>query len=127
MMPTNNDYKTNDLKTFLAIKGIQIPRIFPKLSTILIILVVFIISCMFLPWIQTSKGSGTITTLNPADRLQQIIAPLSGRVTAWYVRDGSKVKKGDKILDIEDIDPLNIERINSEITASSKEFHFFFV
>lgn len=108
----------NDLAKFKEIEGIQIPKIFPRLTTLLVILLIFTISCMFLPWIQTSKGNGSITTLQPQDRLQQIIAPVDGRITKWYVRDGSRVKAGDKIVEINDIDPQNIERINNEIFAT---------
>ena len=75
---------------------------------------------MFLPWIQTSKASGTITTIRPQDRLQQIVAPVGGRIEKWYVRDGSRVKTGDKIVEINDIDPQNIERINNEILATQE-------
>jgi multidrug efflux pump subunit AcrA (membrane-fusion protein) len=75
---------------------------------------------MFLPWIQTSRASGAITTIRPQDRLQKIVAPVSGRVERWYVQDGSQVKKGDKIVEINDIDPQNIERINNEIFATGE-------
>ncbi|MDQ5921677.1 MAG: hypothetical protein QG673_1736 [Pseudomonadota bacterium] len=109
-----------DTKQFSNIQGIDIPRVFPRLTTLLIILLIFVISCMFLPWIQTSKGSGAITTISPRDRLQQIIAPVTGRVEKWYVRDGSRVRDGDKIVEISDIDPQNIERINNEISATQE-------
>lgn len=122
MLETNKQLsqKHEDTKQFSNIQGIQIPRVFPRLTTLLVILLVFIISCMFLPWIQTSKGNGAITTISPQDRLQQIIAPVAGRVEKWYVRDGSRVKAGDKIVEISDIDPQNIERIENEILATKE-------
>jgi multidrug resistance efflux pump len=117
-----NTIEQNDLVKFTEIQGIQIPKIFPQLTTILVVLFIFTISCMFLPWIQTSKGIGTITALQPQDRLQQIIAPVGGRIVKWYVRDGSRVTSGDKIIEISDIDPHNIERINNEIAATKERF-----
>lgn len=116
--PKIDKLQNQDLEMFSKIEGINIPRVFPRLSTLLIILFIFIISCMFLPWIQTSKAVGTITTLHPEDRLQQIIAPVGGRVEKWYVRDGSRVAAGDKIVEIRDIDPQNIERLENEISAT---------
>lgn len=113
-----NTFEQNDFTKFTKIQGIEIPGIFPRLTTILIILFIFAVCCMFLPWIQTSSGYGTITTLQPQDRLQQITAPVSGRIVKWYVRDGSRIKAGDKIVEISDIDPQNIERINNEISAT---------
>lgn len=117
-MPKTDDLKNQDLEIFRGIPGTNIPRIFPRLTTLLILLLIFVISCMFLPWIQTSKAIGTITTLHPEDRLQQIIAPVDGRIEKWYVRDGSRVKAGDKIVEIRDIDPQNIERLQNEISAT---------
>lgn len=123
MIKNNNatsQQEKNELKRFSDIDGINISRVFLKLEVILIILIIFIILCMFLPWIQTSNGIGEITTISPQNRLQQIIAPVGGRVEHWYVRDGVRVKKGDKIVEISDIDPENIERINNELEATKE-------
>jgi multidrug efflux pump subunit AcrA (membrane-fusion protein) len=122
-MPTKDKRlleETDYVNRFSNIQGIQIPQVFPRITTLLIILLVFIIGCMFLPWIQTAKGNGNITALMPQDRVQQIIAPVGGRVEKWYVRDGSRVKAGDKIVEINDIDPQNIDRINNEISATQE-------
>ena len=48
---------------------------------------------MFVPWVQTSTGSGQITALHPEDQVQQIVSTVGGRVDKWFVRDGSHVKK----------------------------------
>ncbi|MFO0319312.1 MAG: efflux RND transporter periplasmic adaptor subunit, partial [Neisseriaceae bacterium] len=106
-----------DDSIFKSIKGINIPKFYPRLSLLIFILLIFSILVMFLPWIQTSSGSGVITSINPEDRLQQIIAPTSGRIIKWYVRDGTFVKTGDNILEISDIDPYNISRLEAEIDA----------
>ncbi len=115
-------FQEQDKQKFTDIQGIEIPVVFPRLTTLLIIMLLFIVSCMFLPWIQTSKGNGAITTLTPQNREQQIIAPIGGRVEKWFVQDGSRVKAGDKIVEINDIDPQNIERINNEILATKERF-----
>lgn len=123
MSKTNKQYfYERDKQKFANIQDVEIPRIFPRLTTLLIIVLLFIISCMFLPWIQTSKGNGLITTLTPQNREQQIIAPVGGRVEKWFVQDGSRVKSGDKIVEINDIDPQNIERITNEISATKERF-----
>lgn len=113
--PTNKD-----LAIFENIEGISIPKLFPRISTLLTILIIFIICCLFLPWIQTSRGNGSITTLHPEDRLQKITAPVGGRIEKWYVRDGIHLSVGDKIVEIRDVDPQNIERINNEINATKE-------
>jgi RND family efflux transporter MFP subunit len=66
------------------------------------------------PWVQTTYGAGTVTALNPNDRLQEINALVPGRIREWYVRDGSRVSVGDPIVEIVDNDPNLIERLETE-------------
>lgn len=106
-----------DKKQLQFIEGIQIPSFFPEISIFLLILLIFFIGAMFLPWIQTAPGAGYITALNPINRLQKIVAPVNGRVEKWFVYDGAFVKKGDKIVSIIDIDPYALDRLESEKAA----------
>lgn len=69
---------------------------------------------IFTPWVQTTAGAGSVTALNPNDRLQEINALVSGRIEEWYIRDGSAVKVGDPIVKIVDNDPQLIERLEAE-------------
>ena len=71
---------------------------------------------VFMPWVQTTAGFGTVTALNPNDRLQEINALVPGRIQEWYVRDGSHVAVGDPIVRMVDIDPQLIERLTAERT-----------
>ena len=66
------------------------------------------------PWVQNTAGVGSVTALNPNDRLQEINAFVSGRIHEWYVRDGSYVKVGDPIVKVVDNDPKLIERLQAE-------------
>jgi multidrug efflux pump subunit AcrA (membrane-fusion protein) len=67
--------------------------------------------------VQTAAGSGQIVALDPADRVQAINALVEGRINRWFVRDGSVVKAGDPIVEISDIDPRFIERLEAERAA----------
>ncbi len=71
----------------------------------------------YVPWLQTAPGAGQIVALNPADRVQPISALVEGRVSRWFVRDGSVVKAGDPIVEISDIDPRFVERLQAERAA----------
>lgn len=71
----------------------------------------------FVPWVQTATGSGQIVTLDPADRVQTINALVEGRINRWFVNDGSVVSAGDPILEIVDIDPRFVERLEAERAA----------
>ena len=69
------------------------------------------------PWVQTALGIGSVIALDPADRVQSINALVDGRVKQWFVKDGSVVREGDPIVEIIDVDPLFVERIEAERNA----------
>jgi multidrug resistance efflux pump len=109
--------KKSDKKNLASIFGTKIPYFFPRISVFIIFLLVFFAGVMFLPWIQTAPGKGYITALHPFNRVQKIVAPVNGRVEKWFVYDGARVKKGQKIASIIDIDPYALNRLESEKTA----------
>jgi multidrug resistance efflux pump len=110
-------YKQDDIRPFNSIDGIMISRFFPRLGILILILFLTFVTIMFVPWVQTSTGSGQITALHPEDRVQQIVSTVGGRVNKWFVRDGSRVKKGAKIAEIVDVDPYLLSRLSSEVDA----------
>ena len=59
---------------------------------------------VFVPWQQTVVAHGQVSVFGAMDRPQSIEALIPGRLTAWYVQEGQKVKKGDVLARIEDID-----------------------
>ncbi len=81
------------------------------------LIIVAVLALLFLPWIQTSHGTGSITALSPDDRAQHINALVSGRIKHWHVRDGSMIKKGDPIVEIIDNDSQLIDRLKAERDA----------
>lgn len=80
----------------------------------------FFLGCgaLFLaPWQQTAFGVGRVIAYTPEERQQVIEARIKGRITRWYVTEGSTVKKGDLIAEIADNDPQLFERIEEERRA----------
>lgn len=59
----------------------------------------------FVPWQQTVQGRGTVIAYSPVERSQVLTARIPGQVRKWYVVEGSQVKKGDRVVDLEDNDP----------------------
>ena len=82
----------------------------------------FCLLVLFVPWQQSSSGQGEIVALNPDERLQNIQSPISGRVSKWFVFEGSYVNDGDPIVEIIDNDPQYMQRLEAERTAVIKKF-----
>lgn len=79
-----------------------------------------ILLCM--PWTQNIESTGTVSTLNPASRPQEVTSRISGRVEKWFIRDGDRVKKNDTIAYISEIkeeyiDPELVSRSESQIRS----------
>lgn len=105
---THNEY----FKTLAAQK---MPRVMRVVGWMLgIALLGAIAFLLFVPWVQTTAGFGSVTALNPNDRLQEINALVPGRIQEWYARDGSHVAVGDPIVRIVDVDPQLLDRLGAE-------------
>lgn len=61
------------------------------------IFIIFLIG-MFLPWTQNIRSNGTVSTLNPYDKPQNIQSLVGGRIEDWYVKEGDLVEIGDTIV-----------------------------
>lgn len=71
-----------------------------------------------LPWVQTAPGSGQVIAYAPNERQQEIGATVDGRVAKWYVVEGQRVAKGDKLVEIADIDPDIMNKLTRERQAA---------
>jgi membrane fusion protein, adhesin transport system len=69
------------------------------------------------PWQQTAQGAGRVIAYVPEERQQNLEAPIEGRVLRWHVREGSRVKQGDPIVELSDNDPEILTRLRSEREA----------
>ncbi|UCS91724.1 HlyD family secretion protein [Echinicola marina] len=111
--------KQNDFRAFRVLKEISYFQFSRK--SVIIILVVLLI-CLFLPWTQNIQTDGYVTTLFPEQRPQAIQSIISGRLEKWYVREGDFVEKGDTVVFISDakseyFDPKLIERTQEQLDA----------
>lgn len=90
-----------------------------KTAKILFILLIVIIAFLsFTPWQQYALGNGRVIAFSPTERQHTVNAPLTGRIKKWYVDEGAKVKPGDPIVDISDIDPELLGRLKLEKKAT---------
>lgn len=73
---------------------------------------------LFFPWQQNIVAHGSVTAYAPVERRQTVDAPVKGIIQKWHVQEGTKVKAGDVLLEIRDLDPLYKERLQAQLEAS---------
>ena len=84
-----------------------------NLVVMLAILVCITIAFLVLvPWQQTVSGSGKVTSFAPEARPQTVESRINGRIVRWYVREGARVRKGDTIAILADI---NVNFLDSNL------------
>ncbi len=107
--------RTAHAASFPTLAGLQPPRIMRVVGwTVMIGLVLFGLFITLVPWVQTAQGSGSVIAFDPRDRQQNITALVPGRLERWYVTDGARVKAGDPIARVVDIDPDFLARLGAE-------------
>jgi len=84
---------------------------------LLALYVVLAASLVFVPWRQNVRGVGRVVAYVPVERQQTIQAPIEGRVRAWMVREGTRVRKGDRLVELVDNDPDILARLAEEREA----------
>jgi multidrug efflux pump subunit AcrA (membrane-fusion protein) len=80
-------------------------------------LLLWFFALLFVPWQQTSMGTGRVIAYSPTERRQSIDAPVEGRLDRWFVHEGSHVEEGDPIVEIADNDPEILNRLIAEKNA----------
>ncbi len=104
-----------ELSRFKTLRELQTPHVVRSLAVMLVLGIVLSIGgLIYIPWVQTAPGTGSVIALDPRDRVQNVTALVGGRIDAWFVTDGSLVKRGDPIARIVDNDPMLLDRIRAE-------------
>jgi len=73
---------------------------------------------VFVPWMQNVRGSGRVIAYSPNERQQSLTSPVDGQIRHWFITEGSRVRKGDSIVDVADIDPDILSRLEREREAA---------
>ena len=86
--------KNSDYKTFKNLESRTNSRWL--LKVFITVFILFILS-LFLPWTQNIRTNGSVTTLNPYDKPQNIQSLIGGKIDNWYIKEGDIVSIGDTI------------------------------
>jgi multidrug efflux pump subunit AcrA (membrane-fusion protein) len=84
---------------------------------VLSMIVCSVVAMVFAPWTQNVRGVGKVSAYSPDERQQSLTSPVDGIIRQWFVLEGTKVKKGQNIVDVVDIDPDIISRLERERAA----------
>lgn len=103
-----------------ALRMVTSPRLPRRIAKVLVFLLIgTLVAFLFAPWQQNVRGKGQVVAYAPLERQQTVQANISGRVHKWGegIREGVRVKQGDTILEIRDIDPLALDRYEQQRAA----------
>lgn len=102
-----------------AIDSVAGPSTWPRVTAVLVGLSIAALAGLgFVPWQQSVSGAGRLVAFAPMERQQVMDAPVDGRVERWHVMEGTRVKKGDPVADMADLDPNLPARLQLEKTAA---------
>lgn len=105
-------------RDFKALKKVKPNRWVHKIWLITFAIVGVLFGMLFLPWQQTVRGEGVLIAQDPTQRDYQIASTVDGFIQKLYVRENQKVKKGDKLFQMVDLDQnysARIENIDKRI------------
>lgn len=98
-----------------SMRLVRSPNTIRTMARLLVIgFVVLPLFLLLTPWQQSVTGAGRVSAVNPVERQQTIDAPVEGRVLRWHVMEGSRVKEGDPVVDVTDIDASILLRLTQE-------------
>lgn len=103
-----------------AMSAAQTPHLVSRLARLFAWLFLMIpLAMLFVPWQQNVTGIGRVVAYAPVERQQTVDATVSGRIVKWYVKEGSRVRQGDKLVEISDFDPRYTDRLQQQQAAAS--------
>lgn len=95
-----------------------------RLAKILCLLLpVSLASLVLVPWQQSVLGTGRVITYDPIHRTQEVDAPISGRIVNIRegLVEGTRVHKGDLLMEIEVIDPMLRFQLDEQMAATRRK------
>ncbi|HEX7367713.1 MAG TPA: HlyD family efflux transporter periplasmic adaptor subunit [Pelobium sp.] len=101
-----------------------------QITKIFIFVFALAIIILLLPWTQNIKTIGSVSSISPNQRPQEVNSVISGRIEKWYIQDGQKVNKGDTLLQISEVkeaylDSALLDRTQDQVVAKEEAITFY--
>lgn len=104
--------------------GLPTLRRMRRLGKVVFTILCFVIpGVVFLPWLQTTSGSGRVIAFDPLDRRAVIQAQVSGRVGKLLVAEGQRITRGQLIAELEPNDPELLNRLRAQLAALNQNLY----
>jgi multidrug efflux pump subunit AcrA (membrane-fusion protein) len=78
------------------------------------LLILVVVGLVVTPWQQSISGQGRVIALSPQERHQRLESPVDGRISRVLVKEGQRVEEDEIVIEIADVDPRFMERLQSE-------------
>lgn len=88
-----------------------------------IVLLIFLIGMLFLPWRQTVQGEGELIAYYPGERVHSVSATIDGFIDAFHVSENEHVSKGMKLFTMIDLDKDYAKRVYSMKESLEQQYN----
>ncbi|MCS6886180.1 MAG: biotin/lipoyl-binding protein [Acidobacteriota bacterium] len=93
-----------------SLELVQTPHSARPLALVIVLLLLSIVlGLILIPWQQSVSGSGRVIIFSPMERPQNVEAQIPARILKWHVREGVRVKRGDLIVELAELDPKYLD------------------
>lgn len=105
-----------------ALASVQTPRRITRIARLFAwLFVIGPLLMLWTPWQQNVMGTGQVSAYAPLERRQLVESPVAGRIRRWHVQEGAKVKAGDMLVEISDVDQQYAARLHEQRAASASK------
>jgi len=105
-----------------ALASVQTPRHVSRIARVFAwIFVIGPLLTLWIPWQQNIMGTGYVSAYAPLERRQLVESPVAGRIKRWHVQEGAKVKAGDLLVELTDVDQSYSARLAEQRAAAASK------
>jgi len=105
-----------------ALASVQTPRHVSRIARVFAwIFVIGPLLTLWVPWQQNIMGTGYVSAYAPLERRQLVESPVGGRIKRWHVQEGAKVKAGDLLVELTDVDESYSARLAEQRAAAASK------